>query len=42
MRSRYPGVVESLITHSFDMDATDVAFERVAGQIKAVIEIGST
>jgi threonine dehydrogenase-like Zn-dependent dehydrogenase len=39
MRVRYPGVVERLITHTFQMTETDVAFERVPGQIKAVIDV---
>ena len=40
MRARYPGAVESLITHTFGMHQVDLAFERVPGQIKAVIDIG--
>ncbi len=39
MRVAYPGAVESLITHTFDMQDVDVAFERVPGQIKAVIDV---
>jgi threonine dehydrogenase-like Zn-dependent dehydrogenase len=39
MRRAYPGVVESLITHEFTMKDVDVAFERVPGQIKAIIEV---
>jgi threonine dehydrogenase-like Zn-dependent dehydrogenase len=39
MRTAYPGVIEELITHRFDMDHADVAFERVPGQIKAIISI---
>ena len=39
MRAMYAGGVESLITHTFGMDDVDVAFERVPGQIKAVIDI---
>jgi threonine dehydrogenase-like Zn-dependent dehydrogenase len=39
MRRAYPGVVEEIITHTFEMSAVDVAFERVPGQIKAVIDI---
>ena len=39
MRSVYPGAVESLITHRFGMSDTAIAFERVPGQIKAVVEI---
>jgi hypothetical protein len=39
MRAMYGGAVESLITHTFGMDDVDVAFERVPGQIKAVIDI---
>jgi threonine dehydrogenase-like Zn-dependent dehydrogenase len=41
MRQRFPGVVEALITHRFEMQDVDVAFERVPGQIKAVIDIAS-
>jgi glucose 1-dehydrogenase len=41
MRKRFPGVVEALITHRFQMPDVDVAFERVPGQIKAVIDIAS-
>lgn len=39
MRRLYAGAVESLITHTFTLDDADVAFERVPGQIKAVIEV---
>jgi threonine dehydrogenase-like Zn-dependent dehydrogenase len=39
MRAAYPGVVEGLITHNFGMRDVDIAFERVPGQIKAVIDI---
>src|SRR5207248_11051438 len=39
MRGAFPGAVEALITHAFGMDDVDVAFERVPGQIKAVIDI---
>jgi len=39
MRRAFPGAVEALITHTFAMDEVDVAFERVPGQIKAVINI---
>jgi threonine dehydrogenase-like Zn-dependent dehydrogenase len=39
MRRAFPGAVEAIITHTFDMDDVDVAFERVPGQIKAVINI---
>jgi glucose 1-dehydrogenase len=39
MRQAYPGVVERLITHEFGMDDVDTAFERVAGQIKAIIRV---
>jgi hypothetical protein len=39
MRTGYPGIVEELITHRFGMDDADVAFERVPGQIKAIISI---
>ena len=39
MRAAYPGVVEELITHRFGMGDADVAFERVPGQIKAIISI---
>jgi len=42
MRAMYAGAVESLITHTFGMDDVDVAFERVPGQIKAVIDIAHT
>jgi glucose 1-dehydrogenase len=39
MRRAFPGAVEALITHTFEMRDVDVAFERVPGQIKAVIDI---
>jgi threonine dehydrogenase-like Zn-dependent dehydrogenase len=39
MLTGYPGVVESLITHEFAMENVDVAFERVPGQIKAVVNV---
>src|SRR5260370_440736 len=39
MRRAVPGAVQDLITHTFDMCDVDVAFERVPGQIKAVIDI---
>ena len=39
MRTAWPGTVEALITHVFGMDAVEIAFERVPGQIKAVISI---
>jgi threonine dehydrogenase-like Zn-dependent dehydrogenase len=39
MRRRFPGAVEGLITHTFEMGDVDVAFERVPGQIKAVIDV---
>jgi threonine dehydrogenase-like Zn-dependent dehydrogenase len=39
MRRMFPGAVEALITHTFGMDDVDVAFDRVPGQIKAVIDI---
>jgi len=39
MRHAFPGAVEALITHTFEMGDVDVAFERVPGQIKAVIDI---
>jgi threonine dehydrogenase-like Zn-dependent dehydrogenase len=39
MRSAHPGAVESLITHTFGMQDVDVVFERVPGQIKAVIDV---
>jgi hypothetical protein len=41
MRRAFPGAVEGLITHTFGMADVDVAFERVPGQIKAVIDIDS-
>ena len=41
MRRAFPGAVEDLITHTFEMGDVDVAFERVPGQIKAVIDIAS-
>ncbi len=41
MRRAFPGVVEALITHTFEMGDVDVAFARVPGQIKAVIDISS-
>jgi threonine dehydrogenase-like Zn-dependent dehydrogenase len=40
MRRAFPGAIEAMVTHRFAMDAVDVAFERVPGQIKAVIDIG--
>jgi hypothetical protein len=39
MRQRFPGVIERMITHRFRMTETDVAFDRVPGQIKAVIDV---
>jgi hypothetical protein len=39
MRQRFPGVVEAFITHRFAMDDVAVAFERVPGQIKAIIAV---
>jgi threonine dehydrogenase-like Zn-dependent dehydrogenase len=39
MRSAYPDAVESLITHTFGMHDVAIAFERVPGQIKAVIAV---
>jgi len=39
MRVAYPGVVEELITHRYGMGDAEVAFERLPGQIKAVISI---
>jgi threonine dehydrogenase-like Zn-dependent dehydrogenase len=39
MRGAYPGVIEQLITHRFTMGDADVAFDRVPGQIKAIISI---
>jgi threonine dehydrogenase-like Zn-dependent dehydrogenase len=39
MLSDYPGVVESMITHEFTMQDVDVAFERVPGQIKAIVNV---
>jgi threonine dehydrogenase-like Zn-dependent dehydrogenase len=41
MQHTFPGAVEALITHTFEMGDVGVAFERVPGQIKAVIEISS-
>jgi threonine dehydrogenase-like Zn-dependent dehydrogenase len=41
MRHAFPGAVEALITHTFEMGDVDVAFERVPGQIKAIIDIAS-
>ena len=41
MRQRFPGAVDALITHRFEMHDVDVAFDRVPGQIKAVIDISS-
>jgi threonine dehydrogenase-like Zn-dependent dehydrogenase len=39
MRVAYPGAVESLITHTFSMRDVGVAFERMPGQIKAIIDV---
>lgn len=39
MRTQYPGTLERMITHTFQMTETDVAFERVPGQIKAIIQV---
>lgn len=39
MRRAFPGAVEALITHTFQMSDVEVAFERVPGQIKAIIDI---
>jgi threonine dehydrogenase-like Zn-dependent dehydrogenase len=41
MRQAFPGVVEALITHHFQMEEVDIAFTRVPGQIKAVIDIAA-
>jgi len=41
MRRVFPGAVEAIITHTFEMNDVDVAFERVPGQIKAVIDVTS-
>jgi hypothetical protein len=41
MRHAFPAVVEALITHRFSMEAADVAFERVPGQIKAIVTVAS-
>jgi threonine dehydrogenase-like Zn-dependent dehydrogenase len=42
MRTRFPGAVEGLITHTFGMADVDVAFDRVPGQIKAIIDVART
>jgi threonine dehydrogenase-like Zn-dependent dehydrogenase len=39
MREKFPGVVESLITHHFGMQDVESAFERIPGQIKAIIDV---
>jgi len=40
MRTRFPGVVDALITHRFDISSfDDRALTRVPGQIKAVVDI---
>jgi threonine dehydrogenase-like Zn-dependent dehydrogenase len=39
MRTRFPGAVEALITHKFGMGDADVAFDRVPGQIKAIVDV---
>jgi threonine dehydrogenase-like Zn-dependent dehydrogenase len=39
MRRLFPGSVESLVTHRFGMQDVDIAFERVPGQIKAIIAV---
>jgi glucose 1-dehydrogenase len=39
MLTRYPGVVERMVTHEFRMEDVDVAFERVPGQVKAIINV---
>lgn len=39
MRQRFPGAVEALITHTYTMQDVETAFERVPGQIKAIVEI---
>jgi threonine dehydrogenase-like Zn-dependent dehydrogenase len=39
MRQHFPGAVEALITHTYGMQDVDVAFERVPGQIKAVVDV---
>jgi len=41
MQAKFPGVVEALITHHFGFDSLEHAFERVPGQIKAVVEVPS-
>jgi glucose 1-dehydrogenase len=39
LRTAFPGSIERLVTHRFAMDDVDIAFERVPGQIKAVIDV---
>ena len=39
IRHMFPGVVENMLTHRYGMTDVEVAFERVPGQIKAVITI---
>jgi threonine dehydrogenase-like Zn-dependent dehydrogenase len=41
MRRLYPGVLEAMITHEFAMGDVDVAFQRVPGQIKAVVNLSA-
>lgn len=39
IRQTYDGAAHDLITHTFGLDNVDVAFDRVPGQIKAVVDV---
>jgi threonine dehydrogenase-like Zn-dependent dehydrogenase len=41
IQQTFGGAAEDLITHRFGMDDADHAFERVPGQIKAVVDVGN-
>ena len=41
IRERFDGVANDLITHTFGLDDVDRAFERVPGQIKAVVDVAA-
>jgi len=39
IRQTYDGAANDLITHTFGLDDVDRAFDRVPGQIKAVVDV---
>jgi glucose 1-dehydrogenase len=41
IRERFDGAANDLITHTFGLGDADVAFDRVPGQIKAVVNVAS-